>query len=240
MAINGDESRRGGIITLFVSNIPTKLHWSGLREAFGRHGDLVDAYIAKKVDKQGLRVGFVRFSNRKDAYRALERLNGFKPYGFRLRVSVARFNVRATFWRRKKETAKYKMRETKEDAERPLKQSQETDKGITMGMERGPCSHQVKIQGHVENESLWKLSKCLVGSMATDCSVESVKDMLHTWGLGDTKVKSLGGKNFLLQIEDEELLKLLEEQKWSLLEEVFTQVDYWTESFRVQERTIWV
>ncbi|KAK8490478.1 hypothetical protein V6N11_059519 [Hibiscus sabdariffa] len=49
---------RGGIITLYVGNLPEKLHWCGLRQAFGRHGDLVDAYIAKKLDRQGKLFGF--------------------------------------------------------------------------------------------------------------------------------------------------------------------------------------
>ncbi|KAK8623629.1 hypothetical protein V6N13_064996 [Hibiscus sabdariffa] len=48
------------------------------------------------------------------------------------------------------------------------------------------------IQGHVESEPLWKLSRCLVGTMATDVSVESVKDRLHRWGLDNIEVKWLG------------------------------------------------
>ncbi|KAL4310494.1 hypothetical protein GQ457_01G032390 [Hibiscus cannabinus] len=92
-----------GTVTLFVSNLPTKLHWSGLRQTFGRHGDLVDSFIANKLDRKGRRFGFVRFSNRKDADRAVERLNGFKLFGFRLFVSVARFNVRTSYWRKKRE-----------------------------------------------------------------------------------------------------------------------------------------
>ncbi|KAK8623798.1 hypothetical protein V6N13_065161 [Hibiscus sabdariffa] len=96
------------------------------------------------------------------------------------------------------------------------------------------------IQGHVENETLWKLTKCLVGTMTTVSSARTVADRLHQWGLGETKVKSMGGKKFLLQIEDDELLKLLEEQKWSLPNEVFLEVEYWNELFRVSERIIWV
>ncbi|KAK8570801.1 hypothetical protein V6N13_103204 [Hibiscus sabdariffa] len=76
--------------------------------------------------------------------------------------------------------------------------------------------------------------------MATVCSAETVKDRLHSWGLGDTMMKSLGGQKFLLRIQDEELLKLLEEQKWSLLEEVFANVEKWMEKFHVEERTVWV
>ncbi|KAK8570802.1 hypothetical protein V6N13_103205 [Hibiscus sabdariffa] len=95
-------SRGSNVVSLFVGNISTKLHWSGLRQAFDRHSDIVDSYIAKKVDRNGKRFGFVRFSNRSDAGRAMERLNGFKLYGFRLSVCFAKFNARTTYWRKKR------------------------------------------------------------------------------------------------------------------------------------------
>ncbi|KAK8598779.1 hypothetical protein V6N13_076725 [Hibiscus sabdariffa] len=78
---------------------------SGLRQVFGRHGDLVDSYIGNKVNREGERFGFVRYSNKVDANRAIETLNGFKLYGFRLLVSFARFNARTSFWRRKRTTS---------------------------------------------------------------------------------------------------------------------------------------
>ncbi|KAK8598778.1 hypothetical protein V6N13_076724 [Hibiscus sabdariffa] len=49
-----------------------------------------------------------------------------------------------------------------------------------------------------------------------------------------------GGQKFLLQIKEEELFKIMEEQKWSLLEEVFIKIDYWSESLRTDIRTTWV
>ncbi|KAK8648081.1 hypothetical protein V6N13_128843 [Hibiscus sabdariffa] len=76
--------------------------------------------------------------------------------------------------------------------------------------------------------------------MATECSTEMVKDRLHAWGLGDTIVKSMGGKKFLLRIKDEELLELLENHKWSILEEVFANIEYWSESSQIVERSVWV
>ncbi|KAK8698558.1 hypothetical protein V6N13_114670 [Hibiscus sabdariffa] len=92
----------GEIVTLYVGNLPQKFHWSGLHLAFGRHGDLVDSYIENKVNSEGKRFGFVRYSNKVDASRAIERLNGFNLYGYRLLVSFARFNARTSFWRRKR------------------------------------------------------------------------------------------------------------------------------------------
>ncbi|KAL4312316.1 hypothetical protein GQ457_01G010310 [Hibiscus cannabinus] len=264
--------RHGEIITLYVGNLPQKLHWSGLRQAFGRHGDLVDSYIANKVNREGKRFGFVRYSNKVDASRAIERLNGFKLYGYRLLVSFARFNARTSFWRRKR-TISDPNRQTRrnisngrsqdprlnqdtteraavnqwENGKHDNGREEKLDKGeFTNGSEKtiaegmNPELQIRKIKGYVDNENLWKLGKCLVGMMATVCSTESVKDRLHRWGLGDTMVKSLGGQKFLLQIKDEELFKILEEQKWSLLEEVFIKIEYWFESLRTDIRITWV
>ncbi|KAK8535773.1 hypothetical protein V6N13_015293 [Hibiscus sabdariffa] len=56
--------------------------------------------VDRKKNRAGGRFGFVKFSNIIDAERAIERLNGFYLYSFRLMVSVARFKTRTTFWRK--------------------------------------------------------------------------------------------------------------------------------------------
>ncbi|KAK8712741.1 hypothetical protein V6N13_147969 [Hibiscus sabdariffa] len=87
-------------VTLFVRNIPPALYWSGLRHVFGRHGDITDQFILNKLDKAGKRFGFVRFSNKTDANRAIKRLNGFSLFGYRLSVSLSRYGGTSTYWRK--------------------------------------------------------------------------------------------------------------------------------------------
>ncbi|KAL4282265.1 hypothetical protein GQ457_03G001630 [Hibiscus cannabinus] len=41
-------------------------------------------------------------------------------------------------------------------------------------------------------------------------------------------------------IQDEDLLKTLEENLWSLLKEVFVDVEFWSDSFKIPERTTWI
>ncbi|KAL4340946.1 hypothetical protein GQ457_08G022140 [Hibiscus cannabinus] len=67
-----------GQVTLFVYNLPDKLHWKGLWTLFSHHGDVKDAFIPKKRSQSGHRFGFVRFANLVDALRALERFDGVK------------------------------------------------------------------------------------------------------------------------------------------------------------------
>ncbi|KAK8604732.1 hypothetical protein V6N13_099663 [Hibiscus sabdariffa] len=92
---------RSEVITLFVKNIPEKLHWQGLWFAFGRHGDIVDAFIATKKSKDGKRFGFVRVKNWGDANRIIERLNNSRLFGSMISVSLARFKTRQMYWRKK-------------------------------------------------------------------------------------------------------------------------------------------
>ncbi|KAK8705294.1 hypothetical protein V6N13_048898 [Hibiscus sabdariffa] len=59
-------------VTLFVNNLPPKLHWSGLNQSFGFHGDVVDAFIASKLDKSGKKFGFVRYNSRSSYWRKVK------------------------------------------------------------------------------------------------------------------------------------------------------------------------
>ncbi|KAK8576933.1 hypothetical protein V6N13_121932 [Hibiscus sabdariffa] len=78
-----------GVTTLFVENIPEKMHWKRLWFSFARHGDVVNAYIARKLSRGGKRFGFVRMKEKVDADRAIERLHGFFLYGSKLTVKMA-------------------------------------------------------------------------------------------------------------------------------------------------------
>ncbi|KAK8631331.1 hypothetical protein V6N13_080090 [Hibiscus sabdariffa] len=67
------------------------MEWQGLWHTFARHGDVVDTFIARKQSRGGKKFGFVRFANKIDAERVIEKLNGFTIYGFRLSVKMARY-----------------------------------------------------------------------------------------------------------------------------------------------------
>ncbi|KAK8492845.1 hypothetical protein V6N13_090194 [Hibiscus sabdariffa] len=76
-------------ITLFIENLPSRMQWKGLWHLFARHGEVKRAFIAKKLSRGGKRFSFVRFGMESDASRAMERLNGFSVYGYRLTVKLA-------------------------------------------------------------------------------------------------------------------------------------------------------
>ncbi|KAE8661194.1 hypothetical protein F3Y22_tig00116937pilonHSYRG00068 [Hibiscus syriacus] len=76
--------------------------------------------------------------------------------------------------------------------------------------------------------------------MATVCSSRQVEDRLQEGGLGEIKTKVMGGRDYLLQIDDEELYRVLKEKKWSFLNEVFQEVQPCSESYRASERVTWI
>ncbi|KAL4366938.1 hypothetical protein GQ457_05G003470 [Hibiscus cannabinus] len=229
-----------------VRNLSERLHWQGLWFAFGRHGEVTDAFIPRKRNRRGTRFGFVRFTNKRDADRALERLNGSNLFGSIIHVGYALFNDRTSRWRNDRPSSSrpitkgsFAVRsETNEPFSEPAK-DEFPIKGKTgeANLQKARLS---RIQGHVEEETLAKLKKNVIGLMATDCSMEEVMRRLHAWGLGHLGISRLGSRHFLIYIEDDELLYLLEKHKWSLLKEVFLEVRWWSDSFRVQERTVWV
>ncbi|KAA3468077.1 delta-cadinene synthase isozyme XC1 [Gossypium australe] len=102
------------MVTVFVYNIPTSMHWKGLWALFGYHGNVVDAFIPTKRSRNGKRFGFVKFTNERDAQRSEE---------------IAQ----------------------EEKSEERLENDARTEVKIEKRI----------VQGHVEDELLWNLQKCL-------------------------------------------------------------------------------
>ncbi|KAE8696464.1 hypothetical protein F3Y22_tig00110670pilonHSYRG00065 [Hibiscus syriacus] len=158
----------------------------------------------------------------KDADRATFRLNGFWIFGYRLTVKEARYKDKRPG--RKFYTASGSKAVSSSDQE---KNSIDGDNKEEQALRRSKC-----VQGEVDENAVCKLQKCLVGTMAIVCSSSQVEDRLRAGGLGEIRVKFLGGRDFLVEIDDDELHRILKESNWSYLKEVFIDVQYWTESYR--------
>ncbi|KAK8647664.1 hypothetical protein V6N13_121393 [Hibiscus sabdariffa] len=238
-----DEGKQG-IFTVFVENIPEAMVWKGLWHTFTRHGDVVDTYIARKRSKRGVRFGFVRFKSIVDAERAIERMNGFRFYGCRLMVKLAEFEGKTGL--RKKVIVKDSIQGERQNIEgrtikkgniRSLLRKDDKDEG---GVFR-ENSAKKRIVGHIEEEELMNLRRSLVGTSATVCSVSSIQSRLSEWGLGEIKVQRLGGKIFLLTINDEDLFLMLEDLEWSYLKEIFISVELWMDKIQSNiSRATWL
>ncbi|KAK8658071.1 hypothetical protein V6N13_036283 [Hibiscus sabdariffa] len=167
----------------------------------------------------------------------MERLNGFLVYSFRLTVKLTNSRSRKKLGEgnyRIKEYAKGKKQENTDEVKAMKVQSlgREADETSAQGGIGGR-----KVIGHVESEDLLKLKKCLIGVTNTVCSVHNISLRLQQWGLGDIKIQRLGGKAFLLTIEDEDLFIMLEDLEWSYLKEIFVKVECWSESLKPSRAT---
>ncbi|PPR96935.1 hypothetical protein GOBAR_AA23729 [Gossypium barbadense] len=241
-------------VTVFVSNILTSMHWKGLWALFSYHGKVVDAFIPVKKSKRGMRFGFVRYDNYSDASRAISRLNGFVFLGSRIWVKFARFKGRRTIWRRvskqhnplnsegiiqerveyvgRGKVGKEKLEDTRR---RNLLDSCLGDSSGVAGLKMAEV-----VQGHVEDELLWKFQKCLVGEVASFCELKSLADKVARMGLGEICVKRIQGNYFLLEIQDKELLEILKQREWSYLKEFFINIEPWSERLVFSERITWI
>ncbi|OMO62744.1 hypothetical protein COLO4_32924 [Corchorus olitorius] len=175
------------VSTVFVNNIPPKVHWRWLTEIFQRYGDVMDVFIPQKRRKRDRKFGFVRFSIMDDARRASSRLNRTWLLDYRIGVNVTRFNGRLTYWRRVQEESQHKeiknqnendKKEQKHDFEgltndTKVQDRKEHEKGlvedvldIDLGKKNNgdmPGASYKSCDGVVEDETLGKLEKCVIG-----------------------------------------------------------------------------
>ncbi|KAK8568573.1 hypothetical protein V6N13_106485 [Hibiscus sabdariffa] len=76
------------------------MQWRGLWHLFARHGEVTHAFIARKLSRGIKRFGFVDFKCAADANRAVERLNSFSVYGFKLSVKIANQKIQKSSGKR--------------------------------------------------------------------------------------------------------------------------------------------
>ncbi|KAK8586613.1 hypothetical protein V6N13_010201 [Hibiscus sabdariffa] len=179
-------------------------------------------------------------SSMAEAERAIERLHDFSLYGSKLSVKLAsmvkkernRFEARSWRYREEKRQKEEWINNLKQVPMVIDTQRMNIDQSILLSRARK------RVKGHIDNEELWKMRKCLVGEMKTVCTVSSLNDRLHNWGLGEIGVQRMGAKTFLLTIEDEDLFLLLEDLEWSYLKEIFNDIKPWTETTNKIEEVV--
>ncbi|XVF15686.1 hypothetical protein REPUB_Repub09cG0176600 [Reevesia pubescens] len=88
------------VFSIFVNNIPAKVHWRWLQNIFDFHGKVVDVFILKKRSNRGQKFGFVRFASLSEAKTTARSLNGVWLLDHRIKVNFSRFNARSSYWRK--------------------------------------------------------------------------------------------------------------------------------------------
>ncbi|KAL4332282.1 hypothetical protein GQ457_07G001190 [Hibiscus cannabinus] len=179
-------------VTLFVVNLSPMMHWSGLRQAFGFYGDVVDNFEAKKRDRNGRRFGFVRFSNIWDATRAIERLNGFNLFGSRISVLFAKYESRSSYWRKFWPSVYRNQGYNYEQGERSGNKGGEIS---NKQVERNNPENAEQRRENASTELKFQNNDLDMSSMLNEgklCSLRNVMSKLDTWGFGEITVKKDG------------------------------------------------
>ncbi|CAO2832322.1 unnamed protein product [Amaranthus hypochondriacus] len=82
----------GGSFTLFVDGLSNAISNRFLQHLFGGYGKVLDTFISRKRrPNKKCFFGFVRFAHRMEAQRAIANLNGYCRSGFKLTVSMAKY-----------------------------------------------------------------------------------------------------------------------------------------------------
>ncbi|XVF19035.1 hypothetical protein REPUB_Repub11eG0075800 [Reevesia pubescens] len=97
-----DARRDSSVFTVFVNNLPPKVHWRWVKTVFQKFGRVVDIFLPRKNSRNGHRFGFVRYVSIADAHRAQWNLNGVWFLDYKIRVYLAKYNPMSAFWRKTK------------------------------------------------------------------------------------------------------------------------------------------
>ncbi|KAG8479497.1 hypothetical protein CXB51_029285 [Gossypium anomalum] len=173
--------------------------------------------------------------------------------GCRIRVKIARFKGRREIWRRATMQRKtLVIKETKHKGVEDVTRRKEAEEELEEAWKANTLERSIEdessaresnkikvVQGHVEDELLWKLQKCLVGEVASFCETKSLAERIARMGLGKICVKRIRGNYFLIEILDEELLNILKQREWSYLKEFFIHIKLWSENMVFSERVTW-
>ncbi|KAL4590051.1 hypothetical protein LXL04_002969 [Taraxacum kok-saghyz] len=252
--------------TFFVSNFPGYWHSGDLWKAVQKCGYLVDAFVPKRRDAQGVPFGFIRFVKVHSLQRLLNKLNSLVVGGRKLKVNVSRFPRGKS---RSQEGGKVVNRagsagyvETRNAINQGGTSRWEVDQSrgrnytsfkdvVKRGghQEKGEkaCSTmkegehtEVMIKGDITQKAASWLSNCLVGEMKDIETLTKCMSFIHTYGLGDCDIRYLGGLNVLLEFNSKDIADcFLRNQKvnWSVW---FAWLNEWNDMYRQEYRMVWL
>ncbi|KAK8697734.1 hypothetical protein V6N13_113872 [Hibiscus sabdariffa] len=108
------------------------------------------------------------------------RRDGFSVYGYKLMVKKAYQTSRGVDGARERGMFQSRKEERKKN-------------GINNVIREPPRDDSLKkVVGHVNDEDLWNLQKCLVGETTSVCSVKSIVDKVKAWCLNGIRVQRMG------------------------------------------------
>ncbi|KAJ0854589.1 putative RNA recognition motif domain, nucleotide-binding alpha-beta plait domain superfamily [Helianthus annuus] len=244
---NGNEVHKESAITFYVSNIHPHISDGELWTECKNYGNIVDAYIARKLDKRGQRFGFLRFVKVKDADKMIKALNQMSFYGWKLRANVARFvKIEKKPGRNQNKTWVRKPDCNVNPGK--LSEGGPSKSFVKQGWSWADVAMGKKIEREEEscltfaNESKaytkWK-GRSVLGELLNIEALRNVSIMKIQMGLTNAQVRYVGGLKLLLIFDTDEVMKemLNEKEVWNAW---FSSLEIWNGENIPFERIAWL
>ncbi|KAE8689082.1 hypothetical protein F3Y22_tig00110944pilonHSYRG00088 [Hibiscus syriacus] len=215
--INGRNGYSNGCASLFIKNLPEKIYWKRLGYIFGTHGRVMDVFIPKKRNLNGVRFGFVRYATIEEAMRVISNMNGSRIDGSKIGVSFVKFKPRHSYWRKSSTSV--------------LRKS---------GLEDDSRNNLYKVEGVIDKEKLQVLSNCLVGWCKDFVKIGHLARQMQAKGITGYTLMRAAGNSILMIFEDNASLRSVENDKSNILAEWFSIVEAWSESLVMECRRVWL
>ncbi|XVF04709.1 hypothetical protein REPUB_Repub05bG0108400 [Reevesia pubescens] len=240
------------VTTVFVNNIPRRVHWTWLGRIFRRLGRVIDVFIPKKISNRGYRFGFVRFVTFEEAKRAANALNGAWVLEHRIEVNVARFGKASNGNSVMHEVHHYQNQSKKEvnqlrlyeqvasEGTRNQRKTFEGEKHGELHKEKMEKKEVVWCKGVVNAENLHWLERSVVGSIKEGVEMDKVEDLVIKDGFNGVKVRKFSAVECLISVEDESLFDRMKKENWRTFDKWFDNIVHWSENLHITCRPVWV
>ncbi|XP_022024629.1 uncharacterized protein LOC110924963 [Helianthus annuus] len=241
-----DEDKKEKAVTFYVSNLHPHITDGELWIECKNYGHIVDAYIARKLDKWKNRFGFLRFVNVKDTDKMVKALNQMNFYGWRIRANVARFVKveKKTRGKSKVWTEKIQDPVAPVNNERSAPNNGHVKQGTTWAdVVSGRPKHQVNVSElRFANESVplkaWRGSS-VIGELHSIEALRGASQMMKDLGVNRAQVRYLGGLKLLVVFDSIEELNLFL-KKEDNRKEWFRCISVWNGERIPYERIAWL
>lgn len=230
--------------TVYITNFPTSLGSTDLWKTCNEHGAVADVYIARKLSKIGRRFAFVRFLKVKNTRSLIDDLNKIWIGTYHLFAAMARFER--------------KHNDAPKPTQKPTHSHNQTKPVPTSSHANPNRSYATALNGKISQNQVSK-ETVILKSVTLDASdlieisemrnvilvkardvhlILNINNVLRKEGFYDFQAKYIGGMWLWLEFDSIESCQKLQsnsEMAW-----YFTQMKHVTQTFKVDDRMVWI
>jgi hypothetical protein len=219
--------------SFFFTNLPDDANSEDLWKLFLKFGRVAEVYIPKKLDKRGMRFGFVKFKDVAEVEALSDRLKDVWIGSFKLWVNRSRFG--------RSESKEFHSPKTL--PLRPESKLVEAGEGRSFRsalLGGGSWSTSQTLKVPVNEELCKELQGSVVGMLAREKDVRRIQTTLFMEGFGAIKVTHMGGNIVLIRSVVAGDVDRLLKSKNECLPYYFSDLKPWNPGMIAAKREVWV